>query len=50
MSRQARPPDPKRSPEVAAVIFDWGGTLTPWHDIDFAGEAEALARAVVADA
>jgi putative hydrolase of the HAD superfamily len=33
---------------VAAVIFDWGGTLTPWHDIDFAGEAEALARAVVA--
>ncbi len=19
---------------VAAVIFDWGGTLTPWHDVD----------------
>src|SRR5262249_61214547 len=19
---------------VAAVIFDWGGTLTPWHSID----------------
>ena len=19
---------------VVAVIFDWGGTLTPWHDID----------------
>ena len=19
---------------IAAVIFDWGGTLTPWHDID----------------
>ena len=19
---------------VAAVIFDWGGTLTPWHVID----------------
>ncbi len=38
---------PERPP-VAAVIFDWGGTLTPWHDIDFAGEAEALARAVVA--
>ena len=19
---------------VSAVIFDWGGTLTPWHDID----------------
>ena len=54
-SRQARPPvsgtSPEvagRSPEVASVIFDWGGTLTPWHDIDFTGEAEALARAVVA--
>jgi putative hydrolase of the HAD superfamily len=21
---------------VQAVIFDWGGTLTPWHTIDFA--------------
>src|SRR5205823_11811297 len=21
---------------VDAVIFDWGGTLTPWHTIDFA--------------
>jgi putative hydrolase of the HAD superfamily len=21
---------------VAAVIFDWGGTLTPWHSIDHA--------------
>jgi putative hydrolase of the HAD superfamily len=30
-----------------AVIFDWGGTLTPWHTIDFAEEAAALARAVV---
>jgi hypothetical protein len=19
---------------VRAVIFDWGGTLTPWHHID----------------
>ena len=19
---------------VKAVIFDWGGTLTPWHGID----------------
>jgi putative hydrolase of the HAD superfamily len=32
---------------VRAVIFDWGGTLTPWHAIDFAEEANALARAVV---
>src|SRR5216684_5107283 len=22
---------------VDAVIFDWGGTLTPWHSIDHAG-------------
>ena len=21
---------------VEAVIFDWGGTLTPWHSIDLA--------------
>ncbi|MEP6816601.1 MAG: HAD family hydrolase [Marmoricola sp.] len=33
---------------VEAVVFDWGGTLTPWHDIDFRAEAAALARAVVA--
>ena len=22
------------SPVVSAVIFDWGGTLTPWHTVD----------------
>ncbi len=21
-------------PAVRAVVFDWGGTLTPWHDVD----------------
>ena len=44
---------------VRAVIFDWGGTLTPWHSIDLrelwlevcarhypAGEATAMAAAV----
>jgi putative hydrolase of the HAD superfamily len=31
-----------------AVIFDWGGTLTRWHDIDFHAESVALAHAVVA--
>jgi putative hydrolase of the HAD superfamily len=31
---------------VEAVIFDWGGTLTPWHSVDFHDEARALARAV----
>jgi putative hydrolase of the HAD superfamily len=34
------------SPGVEAVIFDWGGTLTRWHDIDFHAESLALARAV----
>lgn len=32
---------------IAAVIFDWGGTLTQWHDIDFHAESLALAQAVV---
>jgi len=33
-------------PGVEAVIFDWGGTLTPWHTIDFSEESRALAAAV----
>jgi putative hydrolase of the HAD superfamily len=28
---------------VDAVIFDWGGTLTPWRPIDYRNEARALA-------
>jgi putative hydrolase of the HAD superfamily len=32
---------------VEAVLFDWGGTLTPWHAIDFAEESTALAAAAV---
>lgn len=32
---------------VEAVVFDWGGTLTRWHDIDFHAESLALAQAVV---
>lgn len=32
---------------VEAVIFDWGGTLTPWHTVDFEAEARALAQAAV---
>jgi len=35
------------SRHVDAVIFDWGGTLTSWHDIDFHAESLALAQAVV---
>ena len=33
-------------PSADAVIFDWGGTLTRWHDIDFHAESLALAAAV----
>ena len=35
------------SAAIEAVIFDWGGTLTPWHDIDFHEESRALAAAAV---
>jgi putative hydrolase of the HAD superfamily len=34
-------------PPIEAVIFDWGGTLTPWHDVDFVAESRAMARAAV---
>jgi putative hydrolase of the HAD superfamily len=33
--------------QIDAVIFDWGGTLTRWHDVDFHAESLALAQAVV---
>jgi putative hydrolase of the HAD superfamily len=39
------PEGPSRPP-VDAVIFDWGGTLTPWVSVDFDEEARALAAAV----
>ncbi|CAN5343192.1 hypothetical protein BH09ACT12_BH09ACT12_09730 [soil metagenome] len=32
---------------IDAVIFDWGGTLTAWHDVDFHAESMALAQAVI---
>ncbi|GAA4690061.1 HAD family hydrolase [Nocardioides conyzicola] len=34
---------------IDAVIFDWGGTLTRWHDVDFHAESLALAQAVSTD-
>jgi putative hydrolase of the HAD superfamily len=34
---------------VEAVIFDWGGTLTPWRPIDAAGEWRAAAEVVAPD-
>lgn len=30
---------------VEAVVFDWGGTLTPWHTIDLAEQWHVFARA-----
>lgn len=35
------------STSIDAVIFDWGGTLTRWHDVDFHAESVALAQAVI---
>lgn len=31
---------------VDAVIFDWGGTLTPWHTVDLAEQWRVYARVV----
>jgi putative hydrolase of the HAD superfamily len=31
---------------VEAVIFDWGGTLTPWHDIDLRDQWRVLAEVI----
>lgn len=28
----------QRDGGIDAVLFDWGGTLTPWHDIDLVGQ------------
>jgi putative hydrolase of the HAD superfamily len=32
---------------IEAVLFDWGGTLTPWHTVDFVEEARTLAAAAL---
>lgn len=34
---------------VEAVIFDWGGTLTPWHDVDVRDHWRRLAHHVDPD-
>jgi HAD superfamily hydrolase (TIGR01549 family) len=34
---------------IDAVIFDWGGTLTPWHTVDLAEEWRVYARVVAPD-
>jgi putative hydrolase of the HAD superfamily len=38
------------SSAVRAVLFDWGGTLTPWHTIDLAAQWQAYTRAYGGDA
>jgi len=34
---------------VRGVVFDWGGTLTPWHDIDLVAQWYAYAEAYDAE-
>jgi putative hydrolase of the HAD superfamily len=38
-----------RPVSIDAVIFDWGGTLTPWHTVDLAEEWRVYARVVAPD-
>ena len=43
--------DPRRdrpfvSQPVEAVVFDWGGTLTPWHTVDLPEQWRVFAREV----
>jgi putative hydrolase of the HAD superfamily len=42
MTRHA--PVPPGPAPVDAVIFDWGGTLTPWHAVDLRAQWVAYAR------
>jgi putative hydrolase of the HAD superfamily len=36
-------------PRLRAVIFDWGGTLTPWHTVDLGEQWRVFARQVHAE-
>ena len=49
-ARSAAPRGPAASSQshqpVDAVIFDWGGTLTPWHDVDLPQQWRVFAREV----
>jgi putative hydrolase of the HAD superfamily len=38
-----------RPAPVQAVIFDWGGTLTPWHTVDLAEQWHVYAREYASD-
>ena len=37
------------APRCRAVIFDWGGTLTPWHSVDLEEQWRVFARQVHAE-
>lgn len=43
--RRPSPGRPEPGP-VEAVIFDWGGTLTPWHSIDLGEQWRVFAREI----
>jgi len=61
MSGPARTSDGRRTPAgsdgaesaggvpVRAVIFDWGGTLTPWHTVDLNSQWDAYAELYAPD-
>ena len=34
----------RSGPRLRAVIFDWGGTLTPWHTFDLAEQWTAYLK------
>ena len=34
------------NPAIEAVIFDWGGTLTPWHEVDLGEQWRVYAREI----
>jgi len=38
-----------RAPSIKAVIFDWGGTLTPWHDIDLVAQWQGYTEVYAPD-
>ena len=40
---------PRAQPRCRAVIFDWGGTLTPWHSFDLEEQWRVFARQVHAE-
>ncbi|MEI2732588.1 MAG: HAD family hydrolase [Dermatophilaceae bacterium] len=45
----SRPSGSTGSGPVAGVIFDWGGTITPWHTVDLFEQWHVFARAAVGE-